>query len=185
EVLRGPVIFWIPEDVYEELLRQAPDFVAWRSQATVVPDADLEIPPEVFAEEFLLCRTHEATEQATREVPPLDVLESGVRRPILDWLTEGDVRSLCHDVRDAPMRVVSWCAGELARRREVGDYDKVPVVLPSLLLTLAERDGADDGLAVEIARLWGTDALHVFVAAVVTAAERDAIVARAGGNRVL
>ena len=31
EVLRGPVIFWVAEDFYEELLRQAPDFVAWRS----------------------------------------------------------------------------------------------------------------------------------------------------------
>ncbi|PRQ08232.1 hypothetical protein [Enhygromyxa salina] len=53
ELLRGPVIFWIPEDFYEELLRQAPDFVDWRSQASVVPDADIGVSAEMLAKEFL------------------------------------------------------------------------------------------------------------------------------------
>ena len=34
--LAAPIIFWIPEDFFEELRTQAPDFVDWRSQATVV-----------------------------------------------------------------------------------------------------------------------------------------------------
>lgn len=42
QALDAPILFWIPEDFYEELLAQAPDFVAWRSQATVIPADDIE-----------------------------------------------------------------------------------------------------------------------------------------------
>lgn len=182
EVLRGPVIFWIAEDFYEELLRQAPDFVAWRSQATIVSDADIGVSPGVLAEEFLLCETHKASADALREVPPLDVLDDGVRKPILDWLAEGSVRSLCYEVEDSPLRIMSWCAGQLARRRDGGEYDKVPVLLPSLLLALARRS---DGLFEGIANLWQANALHIVIAAAITIAEWDSLAECAGDNRLL
>lgn len=41
--LDAPILFWVPEDMYEEVLRQAPDLVAWRSQVDVVSADELDV----------------------------------------------------------------------------------------------------------------------------------------------
>jgi hypothetical protein len=40
--LAAPMLFWVPEALYDELLTQAVDFFAWRSQVDVVSIDDLE-----------------------------------------------------------------------------------------------------------------------------------------------
>lgn len=178
EVLAGPVIFWIAEDFYEELLRQAPDFVAWRSQATLVSDIESLISPDVAAEERLLCHAQIEAGSACADLPPLDIIDAG-RRPILDWLTETSTRSFRYSVDDHPLRVAKWCAWQLARLREAGSYGWVPALLPSLLLT--DMTGVGDG----IGRLWEQGALHLVVAAPLSTQEFETIVAGNGENRLL
>lgn len=152
EVLRGPVIFWIPADFYEELLRQAPDFVAWRSQASVVVEDDLELSDEVVAEQFVVCRTLVAAAPALARVPGFDVMVQGVRRPVLEWLREGTERSLRCSAQDGAPELLAWCAGMLARLHDADEREFVPLLLPASLLDLAQHIMGTASLCAQLVR---------------------------------
>lgn len=182
EVLRGPVIFWIPTDFYEELLSQAPDFVAWRSQATVVPDADLRIAPEQRAEEELSCLAQIEGERRCRDLPELDVIVDGQRQLLLEWARRAGQRSLRYQAEDHSSRAVTWVAWQLARARDRGQYAWVPALLPATVSALADGDPL---LAEGVRRLWAAGSLDVVVAASLTPAEWRALIDEMGDNRLL
>lgn len=185
EVLRGPVIFWIPADFYEELLRQAPDFVAWRSQASVVVEDDLELSDEVVAEQFVVCRTLVAAAPALARVPGFDVMVQGVRRPVLEWLREGTERSLRCSAQDGAPELLAWCAGMLARLHDADEREFVPLLLPASLLDLAQHVGADDGLFEGLRKSWGAGRLQIIVAVRVSMEERESLISQVGRNSVV